>query len=339
MSIDPNSSAPSMKLRPAHPSLAAVLLWSALGGACASDGSGQPEVDPPSFQELSEPSPLPRGTGPRPRVETATGADQEALAIGAFLRSLDGMLRTWQQHKWQPASPQNAARLSSLEEALYHNTFLRLDELVLELGSPSVQNRRIAAAALGFADDTRAQEALLGSLLDDDRDVLFNALLSLGQLGMADTPTQEIAGLLRTHDDRGVRSNAAFALLRTVEAGADSEHVRIACRQGLVDTEPTTRIQCAGVLGHLADADAIDNLGALLFDTTPMVASAGARALRMTGNADPELKGRAARHLAEALDRVPGSYRHVLLYELQRLSGRNYGGDSDLWIEWAHRMP
>jgi len=145
--------------------------------------------------------------------------------------------------------------------------------------------------------------------------------------------------LLRTHEDRGVRSNAAYALLRTVEAGADTEDIRAACRQGLVDVEPTTRIQCAGVLGHLVDKDSIDGLGALLFDDTAMAAAAGAHALRMIGDGDPESKGDVARHLAEALDRVPGSYRHVLLYELRRLSGRNFGDDAEEWVEWAYRMP
>ncbi len=260
-------------------------------------------------------------------------------SIGYFLAQIDKSLQHWSELKLGSRGPRQDLTLQALEESLRRRSVERQDELVRELEAGPPTNREIAAVALGFTGDPAVLSPLLAALLDPDPGVAQKAVLGLGILALPETPLSEIAGLLSRDPDAWTRNNAAFALHRIVSAGGRLEGLELTLEEALLDSEPGVRAQAASTLGLLGTPDAIQSLGALLTDSTSLVAAAAASSVVSIGRLHPEKKGEAARVLADALDRVSSSQRTLLVRELSRLSGKDLGPDTAPWREWAYRMP
>lgn len=284
---------------------------------CASSGQSEPETRPYV--------PLP---------------DPEPESIGFFLTEFDASVRAWTNLELSGRSSREQRMRRGLEKEMGQRARKRQEELLSELRSGPPTNRAVAAVALGFTGDPAVVGPLYEALLDPSDDVVHNALLGLGRLGSPDTPTTEICYLLRNDADPWIRNNAAFALQTIVAAGGEpSDLLRRSAREALGDQEPGVRAQCASVLGLAHDADAIEELGDLIYDETPLVSAAAITALGSIGRYRPESKGRCARFLAQALDRVGPKQREFLVSELARMSEVHLGDDPEPWLEWAARLP
>jgi len=307
--------------RPLRLALAPALLAAGVAAGCSADG-----------KEVEDPYPL--DAEAKPLVDEMASAE-----IGAYLQELDKRMRAWGRYKLEARTASDQRVRRSLEQDLVMRTRQRMDELILELESGPPINRAVAAAALGFTGDARVHGPLLVALSDREDLVVNSALLGLGLLARADTPLGEICFLMRSHPDGRMRNNAAYAIQRIVAAGGTDSCVVESCRSALVqDTEPGVRSQAALVLGHLAVAEAIGELGNLLEDDEALVVVSAAHALRQIAQARPEARAAAARQLADGLDRVPLNVRGTLLAELVELSGVNLGAESRPWREWAFKL-
>jgi HEAT repeat protein len=273
---------------------------------------------------------------------TSSGGAQPADSIGYFLNKVDERVRAWSNLKLDARSEADLHTQNLLEQTLQYDTKRRVDELVAQLESGPPRNRAIAAVGLGFSGMPQAQPALLAALTDPDSHVVGNALLGLGVLGAADTPTAEIAYVLRTHRDSWTRNNAAFALQRIATArSADARDPELAAslREALADEMAGVRAQCAATLGALHDTESVRPLSDLLYDGENLVALAAAAALASIGAEVPEQKGPTARALVAAYSRARAERRPSLQRELARLADANLGTDVEPWKEWAFKLP
>lgn len=283
-------------------------------------------------------------------VRTETSADAKAAdSIGFFLGRIDERVRAWSNLKLDAQDSEDLHRLNLLEQTIQYDTRRRIDELIAQLESGPPRNRAIAAVGLGFSGQSKAQAALLAALGDPEDEVVGNALLGLGILGQADTPTAEIAYHLRTHGESWARNNAAYALQRIAAApsegaadpGASAADPALAAslREALADEMAGVRAQCAATLGRLRDADAVRPLSDLLYDAENLVALASAGALASIGSSVPSQKGPCARALVAAFSKASPERRPGLQRELARLANANYGTDLSSWKEWAFKLP
>jgi HEAT repeat protein len=309
--------------------LRATTVLLALTLPLAACGSTQEQPEPVVTQDLS--------LGPDTTTVLSVQAPDD---IGAVLTEIDRNIRAWSKYKLEALTPDDHRIRRKLEEDIRVRTMRRFDEIVAQLETGPPVNRPVAAAALGFSEDPRALGPLLAALSDRDDHVVSNALLGLGQLSRPETSLVEICYILRTHPSPNVRNNAAYAMLSIVGSGGSDECVAKSCMRALTDDEPGVRAQAARLLGHVGGPEAIDEVGFLLEDDQALVVTAAAAALRELGERDMYQKGRAARKLADALDRVPRTTRDALIAELIVLAGGNAGGrESDAWREWAYRLP
>jgi HEAT repeat protein len=260
-------------------------------------------------------------------------------SIGWFLTEFDASLRAWSRLKLTARTQRELRTMRLLERDMGQRSRKRFEELSAQLESGAEKNRAVAAVALGFSDDPRALSPLMRALSDPSNEVVGNALLGLGVLGHDDTPLAQICHLLRDSNDPWTRNNAAFALQGVVTNGARGEDVFRACREALSDQEPGVRTQAATVLGILADSEAIPPLGDLLYDDVRLVSAAASTSLGRLGLTNPHDKGKVARLLVDALDRVKPSKRERIRYDLEQLAGANLGDRIDEWREWAYRLP
>ena len=136
-----------------------------------------------------------------------------------------------------------------------------------------------------------------------------------------------------------MRINAAYALQRLVTVGDEDSCAAESARLALADSEPGVVAQCAAVLGLLEDAESLQALTDLLYADAPLVARAAAAAVSSIGMAHDELKGEAARALANAYDRVGRTARTRVKKELIRMRGYDLGDDAEEWVDWAYRLP
>jgi HEAT repeat protein len=267
------------------------------------------------------------------------GEDGGSEAAGFSIASLDRSLEQWSELKLRAATSRDQNALAGLEASLERRTRQRRVELlnVLESGPP-VQ-RRVAALALGFTREPSVLGPLLAVLADADEELQQKALLGIGVLALAETPIGMLRGRLLDSKDAWTRNNAAFALLGVARAGNASRELIDAARAGLVDAEPGVRTQCASTLGLAGDREALPSLALLLDDPASLVALAAAASVARIGRECPELKGSAARVLAEPLDDAPAERRTQLLGALRWLSEQNLGEDAKPWLEWANKLP
>lgn len=273
---------------------------------------------------------------------TSSGATQTPDSIGYFLNKIDERVRAWSNLKLDARSEDEIHTRNLLAQTLQYDTKRRVDELVAQLESGPPRNRAIAAVGLGFSGLPQAQPALLAALTDPDPQVVSNALLGLGILGASDTPTAEIAYLLRTHRDGWTRNNAAFALQRIATArapGALDPTLASSLREALGDEMAGVRAQCAATLGSLQDPESVRPLSDLLYDGENLVALAAASALASIGSQVPAQKGPSARALVAAYSKARSERRPSLQRELARLANSNLGTDVEPWKEWAFKLP
>jgi len=324
-----------------------------LAAACSStpdanegEGFGQP-IDASEFVDVN------------PGIERARD-----LPIGAFLNEVGLRIQTWTRARLE--GDKEEQRL--LGEVLEFECARRQDELIEQLESGPPRNRALAAVALGFAkrktqlrnDFTTIEvdkgAASLGPLLaaadDADLEVAANALMGLGILARPETPLEPIVRALNDSEAAAVRSNAAFAITAIAMAArtagdrdgnglSDGQLAlsREACILGLSDSDLGVRTQCAAALGLIGDQRSIAFLGDRLDDEVALVGQAASISLARIGIDNPELKGKVARLLADRLDRVRPTRRESLLYGLVLLAGRQMGDSSEVWQDWARRLP
>jgi HEAT repeats len=293
-----------------------------LAGACTSTSRNQEPASPDGYE-------LP---GDRAR------ARMEHEPIGKFLRDVNSAIRAWTQLTMTAQTDEQRREASGLEQDLERRTGERVDELVLELETGPTPNRVIAASALGFTHDPKAQSPLLAALEDPDVEVQSNALLGLTLLALPDTPLERICELLRNGGDAWVRSNAASCASTLASKGARSDCLLESARQGLSDPEPGVRSQCALTLAALLDTGSLAKLAGLLYDDVPLVCAAAARSLAFIGHEEPTAKARAARDLVKAYTASTGTARRIFLQALVDLSEKAYGDDEDEWRDWARRL-
>jgi len=261
------------------------------------------------------------------------------VPIGKLLVDLDLEIRAWTRLKMTAATAEDRTKASQLEKVIATTAHGRRAELIDQLQTGPLDNRIVAASALGFTHDPDVLSPLVACLEDHNPELVGNALLGLMILGNTQTPLERICDLLRTDSDPWVRTNAAQCLSNLVTAGARAECVLGSARLGLSDTEPGVRAHSALLLGTLLDGESLQGLSDLVRDPVPLVSAAAIRALVWIGSHDMHSKGPVARHLAAALVDARPPTHTKLLRGLNELSGLSYGEEPKPWIEWASRLP
>ena len=227
------------------------------------------------------------GSAERREPYTPPSDVKKERAIGAILATLDNHLVAWNLAKLDAPGSENATRVHGIEVVLRTEAHANAEALLQQVATGPPRNRRIAAAALGFSGDPRAVDALLVAAADRDEDVARNALLGLGVLCTPAGPKTEallaplppLFGILEVSKDEKLRTNAAFAIKRAVEAGARCPGLLELLVAGLSDAEAGVRVQCAAALGVLGDTAAAEPLLARAEDSDPVVRSSAAVAL------------------------------------------------------------
>lgn len=274
----------------------------------------------------------------RPAAELIEATNQP-VPIGKLLTEIDASIRAWNNLLLTADTADERRKARMLEDNLSRVTHQRRGEIIEQLESGPLNNRVVAASALGFTRDIEAQSPLIAALDDTYPEVVGNALLGLMLLGRVDTPLDPICRLMQGSPDESVRRNAAQCIGSLVQTGARSECVRIAARQGLSDSEPGVRSQSALLLATLIDLDSLSPLCDRLYDDTPLVAAAAARAVAYIGGESPPNKGTAARALARAFAEAKGPMLAHYRRALVELAGMDYGDEPKDWGEWANRLP
>jgi len=260
--------------------------------------------------------------------------------IGAYLTDLDGQIRAWNRLFLSGETDEDKRKARLLELNLMSSTKKRRDELLEVLASGALNNRIVAAAALGFTRDVAAQGPLLAALSEQDELLRSSALMGLWLLGRSDTPLDRVCDLLRTSTSEEERNIAALCLVSLVRAGAKSDCVLASARIGLVDPSPGVQSQCILLLANLKDAESLQPIADRLHDQTNLVALAAARALSYMGRELTAEKGRCARALVEAWAKAEGPRKQGLMRNMLLLEPpRNYGDKEEEWVEWALRLP
>jgi hypothetical protein len=259
--------------------------------------------------------------------------------IGQLLARMDLAIQRWNQLQLAGTTKEDREKARKLELWIQGEAHRRRSELTEQLETGPRQNRVVAAMALGFTREAEAQSPLIAALQDQDPEVVNNALLGLWLLQRADTPLDRIAELLRTSQDPTIRNNAALCLAKLTGAGARGDAAIEAARLGLLDSEPSVRSHSAFVLGNLHDKASIEPLKEQLTDTVPIVAAAAAIALKHIAIGVPGEKGKIVRALVAVLDDSKGVVHHEVRVALLELAGKDYGKESEDWLEWALRLP
>lgn len=269
-------------------------------------------------------------------------AKLDRTSFGAYLAHLDRSLQTWTNLFLSGDRVRDARTLQGVALDISTRAGKLYSELIetLETGPP--QNRRVAAAALGFVQSREAlspMNALLNALSDPDELVRSNALLGLAVLGDPKTPLGGISQKLQLGTTSAERCNAALALIEILRAGATGDDRLLAlARAGLHDEEPLIRTQCALILAQMQDTSAIEDLALILYEddvNTPAIAAA--RALAYLGSHDLHVKGRCARALTASLGMVNSTVKAAVTRDLRKLADKNYSEDED-WVTWSHRL-
>jgi len=260
--------------------------------------------------------------------------------IGFYMSALDRSIQQWNQLFLMGSRTRDQRKLKGVAEDIGYRTRKLFPEIVAQLESGPPYNRRVAAAALGFVQQSEALSPLLNALSDRDAEVRANACLGLAVLGDSATPLAGIVHELKFGVAESNRSNAALAILEVLRSGGhgDAEVVQ-AARFGLHDAAPFVRTQVALILAHEMDVASIEDLRLqLLEDEANSAAMAAARSLAYIGQKNDRVMGQCARALTSALNRVNRQVKAEVLIVLARLAKRRYPDDDD-WIEWSHRLP
>ena len=286
-------------------------------------------------------SPERKGSGDdreRPAADIVEATNHPA-PIGKLLADIDASIRAWNNLLLTARTAEDRRKARMLEDNLSRVAHKRRAEIIEQLESGPLNNRVIAASALGFTRDVEAQSPLIAALDDAYPEVIGNALLGLMLLGRTDTPLEPICRLMQSSQDESVRRNAAQCAASLVQIGARSDCLLNAARQGLSDAEPGVRSQSALLLATLVDTKSLPPLCDRLFDEVPLVAAAAARAVAYIGSESPPDKGTAARALSKAYADAKGAMRPHYRRALVELAGVDRGVEPEGWVEWANRLP
>ena len=273
--------------------------------------------------------------------EVRVSSDAEDLdpSTGGLLVELDQLITAWNNQLLEASEASDRAKFRVLDAKLKHKATRGTRVLVEVLQTGPTRNRQLAAMALGFSTDEAAEGPLVAALEDPEAEVRANAAYALGILGRGGTPLGGLVALFGDADP-GCRRNGSWAVKQLQAAGADAEAAREPARAGLFDEDPAVQTHSVIILARLGDAGSLPDLVLLLESEHLLLTRAASRALASLGTRDPHLKGRSARALAAALVQNPeGPRRQVLLGDLQRLAGKNYGSETEPWVEWAGRLP
>lgn len=306
--------------RPGPSPVLGACLLALCGSSCASTDSGAKN----DFKDTV------------PYIRPAAQLDEP---IGKFLADLDWQINAWCQLVLTADGDKDRHKASLLEQNLSYVTSRRVHELIQQLEAGPLNNRVVAAAALGFSQAVEAQSPLLSALEERDTRVVGNALLGLAILENPDTPLERIAELLETSTDAGVRRMAAYAARQVAGKATLDEGMLDAARRGLLDEEPGVRAQCALLLAQATDTESIDFIADMLYDEVPLVSSAAAWSLAEIGRDSTHHKGQTGRALAGSLERLNNRKSARVIAALVYLSGQNHGREPEAWKEWAHRLP
>jgi len=336
--LSPEAESPHATVRVASPHHTAVLaaVASLLLG-CASSAKDTPEATGETAEGVPVENPIDEP------MKWSEDMNRDQRKIGFILAELDRSLRIWNDLVLAGKTTRDAHSVKLIEEAIAHDAAQHFDEIVDQLAGGPPNNRRVAAAALGFARVDRGLAPLLAALSDPDPEVVSNALLSLGTLRAPETPLTSIAGLMVDHPAANVRTNAARALrslLSTSKVEEERVAVRNAARRAVGDPEPGVRMSALLLLAELGDYESLDRIALALADDVAIVARAASRAVAHIGANHSQSYGPAARALTAAMLQVDrDDVQPAIRTDLQTLSGRNYGDDTDEWLMWANRLP
>lgn len=305
--------------------LALSLALPALALACRSSGTKANALDPD--REIQP-------------IGALVEATKKPDSIGKFLADVDDSIQAWNNLNLAAQTTKEQARARDLELHIQTVTHQRRDEIIAELESGPLNNRIVAAVALGFTRDAESQGPLLAALADSHEEVSGGALLGLWLLQRHDTPIEKICPFLDNgHDDR-TRSNAALLLAWLTAHGAKGDCELPAARMGLLDKAPAVRTHCALILANRLDTESLQALLDRLGDDTALVCGAAARAVAHIGKNVPQAKGQAARGLVKAWIAATEDARKAVIYPAQvELAQSNFGSDEREWIRWAERLP
>jgi HEAT repeat protein len=320
-----------MQVRDAARSVLLVLssgLFPVLAGCASTAGETSPAADAAG-----------KSTAPEHPIAQIVEATNKPEPIGMLLVTLDQEITAWNNLFLMAQTEVERSKARNLEKTIMTTAYNRRGELIEQLESGPLNNRIVAAAALGFTRDPSVQSPLLAALDDQQPEVVSSALIGLWLLGRADTPLDRIAARLTAGETEDVRTNAALCLSALVRAGARGESAQPALRIGMLDRAATVRAHCALALAELGDTDSFQAIADMLNEDTALSIAAGARAISFMAKQDPKLRGKAARALVSAWMRAEEPAKSSLFRSMVELSGTNYGTDEEEWSKWATRLP
>ncbi len=320
-----------MQVRQTHVFAVFALVLGALGAGCTSTAS-----DKSPAADAAEAS---KSANPEHPIAAIVEATRTPEPIGKLLADLNQEITAWNNLFLMAQTETDRAKARTLEKSIMTTTYNRRAEIREQLESGPLNNRIVAAPALGFTRDPAMQSPLLAALDDTDPQVVSGALLGLWLLGREDTPLDRIAEHLTRGESEDVRTNAALCLSTLVKAGARSDSVLPALRIGLLDRAPTVRAHCALTLAELGDSNSFQAIADMMMDPTTLAAAAGARAVSFLATQDKKLRGKAARAMVGAWIRAEDPAKSSIFRSLVELSGTNYGTDEQEWSKWATRLP
>jgi hypothetical protein len=295
-----------------------------IGAGCASSGASKTPADPE--REI------------RP-IGDLVAREKKPDSIGKFLSDLNNDIKAWNGLFLRAQTDEEKARCRLMETHITTVAHQRRAEIVTELESGPLNNRIVAAAALGFTHDVEAQSPLLAALDDQHEDVVSNALYGLWLLGRSDTPADRICPMLSSGRDEGVRTQASLLLMSLTAAGATDPCIAPAARLALIDDSPAVRTHCLLIIANLKDSQSLQAVVDSLHDDKPIVVSAAARALTYLSAQDPHSKGLAARALVKAWVAAKEPMKTTIFRALVETAQSNYGTDEKEWAKWAERLP
>ncbi len=306
----------------------ALVLSTLLLGACASTSAEKTLA-----QEKSE------AGAPEHPIADIVEKTRKPEPIGKLLADLDQQILAWNNLFLAAQNETDRAKARNLEKAIMSSAHNRRGEIIEQLETGPLNNRIVAAAALGFTRDVEAQSPLLAALDDTNPQIVSSALLGLWLLGRADTPLDRIAHLLVEGDTEDIRTNAALCISTLVRVGARGESVLPALRMALLDRSVTVRSHTCLALAELGDSESFQAIADMLQEDTMLTSAASARAVAHLGAKDGRLRGKAARALVTAWTKSSEPSKSALFRAMVSLSETNYGSKEEDWVRWATRLP
>lgn len=261
-------------------------------------------------------------------------APEKPLPLGVYISKLDDLLRQWNDAMLRPETPSIRSRRRGLELEIMKRVKQRFPELKAELeASPSIRNREILAAAIGFLREPEALNPLLGALHDPVPEVRAKALLGLSRLVDPNTPVDLVASFLAPDSTDSEKTNAALALYKLGAAGVDLTPVLPEIRLELTNPNPAVRVHCAAAVGEVRDRESIQRLVVMLRDERQLVAAAAANALGKIGDL------RTSGALIEALSAPDFAVRDEARGALKRMNdGIDLGSEPGPWTRWREKL-